>query len=218
GPRETDADAARELRVEDDEIARPLTGDQHAVARGRDRNAVGRAAEAQVDGAAHAPQVRLVEAPEGVVLLPGGEDVGRVERERARVLSDGALVRERARRRAGGEAGDAVRGGIDHEAGAPGCARAWRARRAPRGAGSARDVVVWWCTACPLNAKRKQPGPPGPLAPSPPLPALGSPAAPRYTGATPGRGAVCGRPPRPAWGRVRPRRRLDRRGDDHVDP
>src|SRR5439155_20848746 len=82
---------------------------------GRDRDAVGRAAEAQVDGAARAPQVSLVEAPEGVVLLPGGEDVGRVECERARVLADRAPVREPAPRRAEVEAGDAARVGIDDE-------------------------------------------------------------------------------------------------------
>src|SRR5205814_7205698 len=69
----------------------------------------------QVDGAERAPQVRLVEPPEAVVLLPGGEDVGPVERERARVLADGALVGEHTRRRAEVETSDAARIGIDDE-------------------------------------------------------------------------------------------------------
>src|SRR5439155_1563293 len=124
-PRQADADGVRELGIEDDELARPLAGDQHAVARGRDRDAVWGAAEAQVDGAERAPQIRLVEPPEAVVLLPGGEDVGPVERERARVLADGALVGEQTRRRAEVETSDAARIGIDDEDVAVGRDREW---------------------------------------------------------------------------------------------
>ena len=112
----------RQAGVEDDERARALACDQHAVAGGCDGDAVGTAARAEVR-LDPVPEVGLVETRHRVVGLNGREDVSRsVERQRARISADGHLVRQRPHAaRVERDPGDGARVGVHHEDGTVRC-------------------------------------------------------------------------------------------------
>src|SRR5439155_21329131 len=95
-PRELDACKHAEPEAEQDEPAGSLTGDEHTAAARGGSDAVGVAAEAEVRLEPGA-EVGLVEPRHRVAVLIGREDIPRGERERARVLPDRRLVRERPR-------------------------------------------------------------------------------------------------------------------------